>query len=152
MSLNQNTNRVDHIVMLVRPENLEACVERLANVLGAEFQSFVYEPQGLRGAISLESGLEVITPLREDSLLSRQLAEHGEGIHCVVYGVRDADEAKTRAEQHGMPCYRIHDVLGPGTSPFTVEHFQVLRECHFRERIFGALFVASQMEPHQATG
>jgi 4-hydroxyphenylpyruvate dioxygenase-like putative hemolysin len=151
MPLNQTINRVDHIVMMVRPENLEACVERLANVLGAEFDYFTYEPQGLRGAISLESGIEVITPLQEDSALSRQLAEHGEGIHFVVYGVRDADEAKARAERHGMSTYRIHDVLGTGASQYALDHFQVLRECHFRDKIFGTQFVASQLEPHQAT-
>jgi 4-hydroxyphenylpyruvate dioxygenase-like putative hemolysin len=149
MSVGQNINRVDHVVLMVRPENLEACVERLANVLGAEFEYFVHEPQGLRGAISLQSGLEVITPTRDDCMLSRQLAEHGEGINCIIYGVRDADEAKARAERHGMPTYRIHDALGPGTSEFTVEHFQAVRECHFKERIFGALFVASQIEPRQ---
>src|SRR5262249_53358525 len=149
--LKQNINRVDHVVLMVRPENLSSCVERLANVLGAEFEYFVHEPQGLRGAISFESGLEVITPTREDSVLARQLDEHGEGINCIVYGVRDADEAKARAEQNGMPTYRIHDALGPGTSDFTRERFEVLRECHFRERIFGALFVASQLEPRRST-
>jgi 4-hydroxyphenylpyruvate dioxygenase-like putative hemolysin len=149
MPLRQTVNRVDHVVMMVRPENLEACVERLTNVLGAEFQYFLYEPQGLRGAISLESGLEIITPLQEDSALARQLAEHGEGVHWIVYGVGDADEAKARAESHGMPTYRIHDVLGSGMSEFAAEHFQVLRECHFREPIFGARIVASQLEPRQ---
>lgn len=131
----------------MKPENLEACVERLTNVLGAEFEYFTYEPQGLRGAISLESGLEVIAPLSDDSVLARQLADEGEGIHSIVYGVRDADEAQARAEQHGMSTYRIHDALGPGTSELTIRHFQVLRECHFRENIFGARFVASQLEP-----
>jgi hypothetical protein len=92
----------------------------------------------------------VIAPLTDDSVIGRQLAEEGEGLHSVVYGVADVDETAARARLHGMSTYRIHDALGPGTSDFTVRNFAVLRECHFRESIFGARFVAAQTEPPQS--
>jgi 4-hydroxyphenylpyruvate dioxygenase-like putative hemolysin len=145
--LAQNVNRIDHVVMMVRPDNLDACVERLSGVLGVDFEHFVFEPQQLRGAISLEAGLEVITPLSEDSVLARQLDKWGEGIHSITFGVKDADEARARAEANGMETYGVYDALGASSPDFIAEQFQVLRECHFKQKIFGTLFVASQIEP-----
>jgi len=133
--------------MMVRPENLDACVERLSGVLGVEFEHFTFEPQGLKGAISLESGLEVITPLTPDSVLARQLEKWGEGIHSITFGVPDAEAAKERAEANGMGTYGVYNALGDSSPDFIKEKFQVLKECHFRDKIFGTLFVASQIEP-----
>lgn len=147
MSLTQNINRIDHVVMMVKAENLDTCVERLAAVLGVEFEHFVFEPQGLRGAISLDAGLEVITPLTPDSVLGRQLEAWGEGIHSITFGVPDIDVAKERAESNGMRTYGIYDALGPSSPGFITERIGVLKECHFRDKIFGTLFVASQIEP-----
>jgi catechol 2,3-dioxygenase-like lactoylglutathione lyase family enzyme len=147
VGLTQNVNRIDHVVMMVREENLEACVERLSAVLGVTFEYFTFEPQGLRGAISLESGLEVITPLAEDSVLGRQLAEWGEGLHSITFGVPDIEQARERAESNGMRTYGVYDALGPSSPDFIASQFGVLKECHFREKIFGTLFVASQIEP-----
>ena len=133
MGLTQNLNRIDHVVMMVREENLDACVERLSAVLGVEFEYFTFEPQGLRGAISLESGLEVITPLTPDSVLGRQLEAWGEGLHSITFGVPDVEAAKERAEANGMRTYGVYDALGPSSPEFIAEKIEVLKECHFRE-------------------
>ena len=67
MSMGNNPGKVDHVVMMVWPENLEAAVERLSQMLEIEFEFFVAPGQGIRGALAAEAMLEFIAPLRDGS-------------------------------------------------------------------------------------
>ena len=60
--LQQPVNRVSHVVYCVRPENFERATAFLSEVLGARFEDSSRPELGLRIRISLESGLELISP------------------------------------------------------------------------------------------
>ena len=63
----RNVNRVDHVAGLVRPENYEATIKRFAELFDTEFYGPTDRPeQGMRVAVSLDSGIELITPLDDN--------------------------------------------------------------------------------------
>jgi methylmalonyl-CoA/ethylmalonyl-CoA epimerase len=47
-------------------------------------------------------GLELIQPLKGESLYSEFLAKHGEGLHHLAYGVEDFDAEKADMEKRGF--------------------------------------------------
>jgi hypothetical protein len=104
--LQQPINRVSHVVYCLQPENLEPAAAFLHEALGAIFEDSSRPELGLRIKIALESGLELIAPAPDlgpvpDRFL-RHLAERGEGVYDVVYGVRDLDDTVDRAARFGV--------------------------------------------------
>jgi hypothetical protein len=90
----RNVNRVDHVAGLVRPENYEATIARFAELFDTEFYGPTDRPEsGMRVALSLDAGIELITPLDDDpeNPFNRMLAARGEHWLSVVMGVRDLD-------------------------------------------------------------
>jgi hypothetical protein len=104
--LQQPINRVSHVVYCLQPENLEAAAAFLHEALGATFEDSSRPELGLRIKISLESGLELIAPAPDlgpvPERFLQHLAEHGEGVYDIVYGVRDLDETVARAASFGV--------------------------------------------------
>jgi hypothetical protein len=128
------TNHVDHVAWVSRPETLEANLEQLSKLTQATFRRFVNEEYGMVSCVDWAAGLEVLAPLERDTefnkMLKERLAERGEGVLFVVFGVDDLDEAKARIDSVG-------GTVGPlmETSPLQPWYKEVL----IRERIAGAV-------------
>jgi hypothetical protein len=104
--LQQPVNRVSHVVYCLRPESLDDAVAFFEHALGASFEDSSRPELGLRIKIALESGIELIAPAPDlgptpERFLSH-LAERGEGVYDVVYGVRDIDETLAASERFGV--------------------------------------------------
>src|SRR5690606_23506956 len=127
----QPVDRVSHVVYCLREENLERAAETLTKVLGAEFEE-VHRPElGLRIFVSFRNGLELIAPSSAVGApaerFTRFLAERGEGLYNIVYGVRDLDAPIERARQHGIGL--THRSSFAHVEPW-VGRFDALEEAH----------------------
>jgi len=155
MAMGNNPGQLDHVALMVWPEHLEERVEELSRLLGVEFEFFEAPRQGIRGALSSQSQLEFIAPLRDGSgasdSLVRLLEERGEGIHSITFGVADADASDAHLRANGVRTRGVYDAINEDTPAFVREEFSVIRECHLRERLSGALFVLSQIERREGT-
>jgi predicted enzyme related to lactoylglutathione lyase len=145
--LQQPVNRVSHVVYCVRPENFDRATAFLSEVLGARFEDSSRPELGLRIRISLESGLELISP---DATLGPAparftdfLEHHGEGVYDMVYGVRDLDETIARAGAHGVSV--THRGSFADLPPWQ-GRMDVLDEAHL-EPVFGMHITLGRIEP-----
>ena len=103
---------VNRIVIAVR--NLDRSKKLYEDMLGAAFVDahWTGEPFGIHVAISWEAGIELCAPMpgrESDSAVSSFLAENGEGIMNVYFGVDDADIAMERALANGYGCVHSLD-------------------------------------------
>jgi hypothetical protein len=149
MAMGNNVGQIDHVVMMCRPENLEAATDRLSKMLEIEFEYFDAPLQGIKGALSIDSGLEYIAPLCDGSAMSdsllRLLDEKGEGIHSITFGVADAKETKVRLDRDGFKAREPYDAINESAPDFMHDKFSTTKEVHMRERIAGTLFVLSEI-------
>jgi len=104
-------NRIDHIIWIVRPENLERYVDEAARLFGVEFERL--SDPAIPGAskdiyISFDGGLEFIAPLNSDDFMARKylefLDERGEGLYGFVFGVGELGSAVAHSRQLGYPA------------------------------------------------
>lgn len=151
MAMGNNVGRVDHVVMMCRPENLESATQRLAEMLEIEFTPFEAARQGIRGTLSIEGMLEFITPLVDGSSASRSLErlldERGEGVHSITFGISSAEETHERLIREGYGVRPVYDAINEDTPEFVRDAFSVTKEVHMRERVAGSLFVLSEIVP-----
>ena len=149
MAMGNNVGQVDHVVMMCRPENLEATTARLSKMLEIEFEFFEAPRQGIKGALSIESGLEYISPLCDGSAMSdsllRLIEEKGEGIHSITFGVANAEETKARLDRDGFKAREPYDAINSDAPDLMHEKFSATKEVHMRERVAGTLFVLSEI-------
>jgi hypothetical protein len=145
--LQQPINRVSHVVYCLKPENLDAAVAFLSEALGATFEDSSRPELGLRIKISLESGLELIAPAPDlgptPERFTNHLAERGEGVYDVVYGVRDLDEVIARSAQLGIGG--THRGSFTDVPPWK-GRFDVFEEAHL-EPIHGLNLTLGRIEP-----
>ena len=141
--LKQNIGRIDHLAILVHPQNLEDCVERLTRVLQVSFQRADREDLGLKIAVDWDAGLEILAPTGPQSPLWSRLQKKGEGHISVIFGVKDFEEAARRARELG--CSTGPEVGLIGSEPWA-DRFSVLRETSLSE-ICGINLVLGQVEP-----
>ena len=141
--LKQNIGRIDHLAILVYPQNFENCVERLTRVLQISFQCCHREDLGLKIAIDWDAGLEILAPTGPESPLWPQLQKKGEGHMSVIFGVKDFEEARKRAQQEGLSTGP--EVGLSGIEPWA-DRFSVMRETSLSE-ICGINLVLGQVEP-----
>ena len=91
--------RLDHVAVVV--ESIDRALEYFAGTLGLEVASSeVLEGPGVRLAY-LDAGntfLQLIEPLDSSSEIASWLAEHGEGIHHICFGVDDVTAAVEQLE------------------------------------------------------
>jgi len=101
--LRKNANRIDHVAICVRPENLEAAVETFSELLDIKFEGPFESTNSVTYYLDWDSGMEVYAP--SDRMLAADrfefLEEHGEGVFRVIFGVPDIGEAVTRARAMG---------------------------------------------------
>ena len=101
--LQQAIQRIDHVAIIVYPENFDAYVEKFSKLLDVTFDDAVRaEDPGVAAALSWDSGLEIIAPLRKEGRYWERLQRFGEGCTILVFGVKDIDQAKVRANQMGI--------------------------------------------------
>lgn len=103
---------INRIVIAVR--NLEESTKLYGDMLGATFSDahWTGEPFGIHVAIAWDAGIELCAPMpgrEHDSAVSQFLAQRGEGIVTVFFGVDDADAAKARAASSGFDCFHALD-------------------------------------------
>ena len=103
---------VNRIIVAVK--DIEASKRFYADLLGATFfeANWTGEELGICVAVSWNAGIELISPMdgrEKDSMISPFLEEKGEGIVNIVFGVSDAEAAKTRAEGAGIESYHSVD-------------------------------------------
>lgn len=145
--LQQPVDRVSHVVYCLRPENLDRAAAFCTEVLGARFEDSSRPELGLRILISLRSGLELIAPDPALGVAPARftdfLAERGEGVYDVVYGVRDLDETAARAAEHGVGV--THRGSFAHVPPWQ-GRMDVLDEAHL-EPVFGMHLTLGRIEP-----
>lgn len=95
---------INRVVIAVR--NLEQSKKLYVDMLGATFQDahWTGEPFGIHVAISWDAGIELCAPMpgrEHNSAVSQFLAQKGEGIMNVYFGVDDADVAMAHAAASG---------------------------------------------------
>lgn len=130
MAAKRNVGRIDHVVFAYQnEERAEQTREMMTALLGLEPDDWMKPadldpPFNLRTWVAWNAGLEIICPLEghEDQWFASQvIAERGEGICAVVFGLDDIDEACRRAEGLGLPVPQtMHDSRFPA-GPDTVQ-------------------------------
>lgn len=105
--MKQNVNHVDHVVWIAHLDTQAAHAKKLGTLAGQPLEGpFDRTDLGVRIYMSWETGLEILSPLPEhDSEFQRMLvaalADRGEGVMAVVFGVPDLQEARERARLAG---------------------------------------------------
>jgi methylmalonyl-CoA/ethylmalonyl-CoA epimerase len=86
--------RLDHVAVVV--ESIDRALEYFSGTLGLEVVATETIPAPPVRLAYLDTGnayLQLIEPLDSSSEIAGWLAEHGEGIHHVCFGVDDIEEA-----------------------------------------------------------
>jgi 4-hydroxyphenylpyruvate dioxygenase-like putative hemolysin len=92
---------INRVVIVVK--DIEKAGKLFSELLGAKFyDGGVVEKFGVRALVSWDGGLEIISPVTEDSDAARFLREKGEGVYTVIFNVDDADQAASRAKVLGV--------------------------------------------------
>lgn len=102
--------RLDHVAVLVR--STDDALEFYAGRLGLDVHSSEVIEQPHVRLTYLDAGnvfLQLVEPLDDDSPLGTWLAEHGEGLHHLCFGVDDVATAVGALSDPGAPV-----VLGNG--------------------------------------
>lgn len=124
--MEQAIQKIDHVAIVVYRENLPAYVEKLSKTLGICFdEPAIVESTGVIAALSWDSGLEVLAPLKEEGRFWDRLQKFGEGTSIIVFGVQDMDAAKQRALEVGVKSGP--EVQLGGTEPW-YDRFETFRE------------------------
>jgi methylmalonyl-CoA/ethylmalonyl-CoA epimerase len=114
--------RIHHVNLLVR--DLDAAVARYTEALGVE--GWIYGELAARGVRTArfragESWVVLVQPMEPQSAPGRYLADHGEGLFLLSFGVDDLDSALARLEtgsaalragpeRRGLEGWRIADL------------------------------------------
>ncbi|WP_072807465.1 hypothetical protein [Rhodococcoides yunnanense] len=105
--MKQNVNHVDHVVWVAHLDSQAAHADKLGALAGQSLEGpFDRTDLGVRIYMSWETGLEILSPLPNydsdfNRMLVAALAERGEGVLAVVFGVPDLEEARERARLAG---------------------------------------------------
>ena len=96
---------VHHVVWCIEPENLERVRAFWEQVIGVPLEDLDLPDLGLRILISWEGGVEIMTPAYAKGAMADAarafLAERGEGVYSVVYGVRNIEDVAASFTDHG---------------------------------------------------
>jgi hypothetical protein len=135
ISMNQFINHIDHVAWLCHLKNLDEYARRLSALSSTTMIPHIRKDLGLSVYMSWQGGLEIVAPLDDvdnefNAPLRARLKERGEGVFAVVLGVKNLDEAVSRARREG---YVPGDILLAGDSitgampPWNDQH-SVMRE------------------------
>ena len=103
--MSESSQRVHHVVWCVRPESLERVRRFWQEGVGVALHDLDLPELGIHVLISWEAGLEIMAPVRETGLVVDAarafLAEHGEGVFCVVFDVASVADVAARLRAQG---------------------------------------------------
>ena len=129
---------IDRVAIAVK--DLDKAMKLFAELLDIDFDVFPkHQELGMRGAYSA-SGLELIEPLGDDTMIGRFIKERGEGFWSLILKVKNMDEMIKRFEEKGI-------------KPFNEESFGTMREVSFHPKdTFGVeIILAEYPDKHPAT-
>ena len=100
--------------VMIAVHDIEKAKRQYGDLLGATFldADWTGQPFGINVSIAWDAGIELCAPMpgrEDDSAVSRFLAERGEGIMNVFFGVDDGDAANDRAKALGYNCVNALD-------------------------------------------
>lgn len=100
--------------MMIAVHDIEQAKRLYSGLLGATFvdANWTGEPFGISVSIAWDAGIELCAPLpgrEKDSAVSQFLAQRGEGVMNVFFGVDDGDAAMARASAQGYRCVNALD-------------------------------------------
>ncbi|MBT2523326.1 hypothetical protein [Arthrobacter sp. ISL-28] len=150
--LTQNRGRIDHIAFIVREENFEATVARVASVLSLNFEGpFDNTELGFRVVIDWHAGIEFLTPYdREKAPIQfAYLDKYGEGFYRLIFGVSDMESSLDRAKEHGLRVGIRMD--GLTLTPDWAERFDRIEEVTVEKPVPGFYLTLGQIEPKSGT-
>jgi methylmalonyl-CoA epimerase len=110
---------IDHVAIAVH--DLEAAIAYYRDTFGAAVtHREVLERDGVEEALLAvaDSYIQLLTPTRDDSPVTKSLATRGEGLHHVAYRVADCAAALARVKAQGHQV--IDEVPRPGSRGTTV--------------------------------
>jgi hypothetical protein len=124
--LRRSVNRLDHIAILVKLENLETYKQLLTDTLGVAWDEAVpNESAGVIALPSWDSGLELIAPLRPSGTIHDRIERFGEGTVSIVFGVADLEKGVERAVAGGGQF--IFNLVLAGDEPW-LKRFETFKE------------------------
>ena len=138
---------IDHVGIIVRPENVDKYVALLSDVLDITFDApIVNHDAGVIAVLSWGSGFEIMAPVREEGRYWDRLQRFGEGTCTIVFGTKDIDAAIARAKEYGVDL--DWEVKLEGDEPW-LARFKGFREARLRAfpEEFAATLTVSQIEP-----
>jgi 4-hydroxyphenylpyruvate dioxygenase-like putative hemolysin len=148
-----NGNRIDHVVFIVRPENLESAAERLAAVLDLTFDGPHDDAAlGVRLLTDWKAGIELLTPYDPQVATTQAayLEKHGEGFYRLVFGVTDLERAVERARTHGLEIGQ--PMNGLELNPRWSAEFDRIDEVPVQKPWPGFYLTLGQIEPRSTPG
>jgi len=110
--IRRNVGRIDHVIFFYASlERLEDTRDKMSAVLNLSVDDWekpvqLDPPFNLVTAVCWGAGLEIICPApghEADWFGAPMIADRGEGLGMVVFGVADIDEAGERAARVGLP-------------------------------------------------
>lgn len=132
-----SAQRVDHVALAVRRENLEKAVARFSELFAIELEGPFRSP-GLIIYINWDAGLELVSPEDEtaENPPARFLRERGEGLFRLIFGVDDMEAARRRAASSGLQTRQLSPLdLNPDWSA----RYERMDEALLDDPVFGAL-------------
>jgi catechol 2,3-dioxygenase-like lactoylglutathione lyase family enzyme len=100
--------------VMIAVHDIEKAKRQYSDLLGATFldADWTGQPFGINVSIAWDAGIELCAPMpgrEDDSAVSQFLAQRGEGVMNVFFGVDDGDAANERALAQGYRCVNALD-------------------------------------------
>jgi 4-hydroxyphenylpyruvate dioxygenase-like putative hemolysin len=143
----QAINHIDHVGIIVYPENVDKYVKFLSELLEITFdEPIVNHDAGVIAVLSWGSGIEIMAPMRKEGRYWEKLERFGEGSTTIIFGVKDIDAGIARAKRMGVEL--DFEVKLEGDEPWLrrFKHFREARLHAFDEN-FASTLTLSQIEP-----
>jgi methylmalonyl-CoA/ethylmalonyl-CoA epimerase len=112
--MKQITNKVDHVIFCVEPENIHDAASTFAKLLDIDLEGpFDMPAAGLTLYVDWTAGIEIMTPVDPAKATEQRsfLDRHGEGVFRICFNFPDRDKALERAEAMGFPVRARFDFV-----------------------------------------
>jgi 4-hydroxyphenylpyruvate dioxygenase-like putative hemolysin len=145
----QAVGRIDHISIVVYPENIYKYVDQMSRVFGMEFEpAVVLDDRNVILCMSLIAGIQFVAPIRPEGKNWEKLQNRGEGAMTVVLGVDDLNAAIERAKSNGAEVK--YEIELPFSVPWR-NKFDTFREAALGDMCTLSLAIG-QIEPKPNSG
>lgn len=144
----QNINRVNHVVIVVYPDNLERAVQSFSQLLDIEMEGpFDSASGGVTVYIDVSAGIEIVAPYNREIATRHfdHLDKHGEGVMTIAFGVADRSAAVARAEKLGYEVWRW--ARGFDVNPAWADRFEVFDEAALSPMLHGTRLKFAELVP-----